>query len=227
MSHANRGKVWEQYLDTLHYRYTVDPLTPVAIERNHPEFKLIFNSSTGKKEWQPTGVGRPDYSGGILGFSVVTEAKEISTARFDYANIHAHQALSMERADRAGGWSFVLLSAPDAKAVRLGLAVEWQVLSAGWFSARRVWDRGEHAVNGTASVAVSALMERAFHVDRMNAFDWWEPALELMQSTDADARRTRLNAVPIPQVSLVRRDKKTSRRRRGKGVNVYTSGGRR
>ena len=75
------------------------PITPIKIDKEHRQITLAYFE-------QKSTV---DYIGAVQGIPVCFDAKECQADTFALQNIHPHQVEFMERFEKQGGVSFLIL----------------------------------------------------------------------------------------------------------------------
>ena len=75
------------------------PITPVQIDKEHRHITLAYFEK----------ISTVDYIGAVQGIPVCFDAKECSTDTFPLQNIHEHQVAFMEKFERQGGISFLII----------------------------------------------------------------------------------------------------------------------
>lgn len=75
------------------------PITPVQIDKEHRHITLAYFDK----------ISTVDYIGAVQGIPVCFDAKECSVDTFPLQNIHEHQMDFMEKFERQGGISFLII----------------------------------------------------------------------------------------------------------------------
>lgn len=75
------------------------PITPVRIDKEHRHITLAYFDK----------ISTVDYIGAVQGIPVCFDAKECSADTFPLQNVHAHQMEFMEKFEKQGGISFLLI----------------------------------------------------------------------------------------------------------------------
>ena len=75
------------------------PITPIKIDKEHRHITLAYFEKKSTV----------DYIGAVQGIPVCFDAKECTTDTFALQNIHEHQVDFMERFEKQGGISFLIL----------------------------------------------------------------------------------------------------------------------
>ena len=75
------------------------PITPVKIDKEHRHITLAYFDK----------ISTVDYIGAVQGIPVCFDAKECSADTFPLQNIHEHQVAFMEKFERQGGISFLII----------------------------------------------------------------------------------------------------------------------
>ena len=75
------------------------PITPVRIDKEHRHITLAYFDK----------ISTVDYIGAVQGIPVCFDAKECSADTFPLQNVHAHQMDFMEKFEKQGGISFLLI----------------------------------------------------------------------------------------------------------------------
>lgn len=140
--------------------YVVAVPPAIVIEQRLPKGKIIGRIK---------GKGPPDYSAIVRGQAVVFDAKSTVAKSWDFDGLAEHQAEHFDRAQAAGGYSFVLLSMSG----RVWL-LPWLDLGALWWA---WWKTPGRAKAGTASLSAADLA-RIGH--RCQGADWAPVAARLI-----------------------------------------------
>ena len=108
-SRGLRGSVLEDFVNRTNDRYgelglaliqkIPTPITPVKIDKEQRHITLAYFDK----------ISTVDYIGAVQGLPVCFDAKECHTDTFPLQNIHEHQVSFMEKFERQGGISFLLL----------------------------------------------------------------------------------------------------------------------
>lgn len=75
------------------------PITPVKIDKEHRHITLAYFDK----------ISTVDYIGAVQGIPVCFDAKECQTDTFPLQNVHEHQMQFMEKYEKQGGISFLIL----------------------------------------------------------------------------------------------------------------------
>lgn len=75
------------------------PITPVQIDKEHRHITLAYFDK----------ISTVDYIGAVQGIPVCFDAKECSVETFPLQNVHEHQIRFMERFEKQGGISFLII----------------------------------------------------------------------------------------------------------------------
>lgn len=161
MSHANRGKAWEQHLEMYHARYEAQGRAVVI--RTPPPMRILRKASGGTFVACYEKEGPPDYVLLTNGSPVMIEAKECSGPRWALKNLHEHQATRMTQWSKQSGLSAVILHHKPSKTY-------WTL---PWERLRPVWERwhmqkqlGRKAASGSASLGLGELSMIGFQFGR-------------------------------------------------------------
>lgn len=105
-SKANKGKVFEKYIDAANSRYR--DLELIDVYQQHPEVKVRrgHGGFDGAKFHRKSGL---DFIGVYKGLAVTFDAKESKLPSFPMANIADHQIATMRRFQMHGGFAFLLV----------------------------------------------------------------------------------------------------------------------
>lgn len=108
-SRGLRGSTLEDFINRTNERYEElnlaliqkipTPITPVQIDKEHRHITLAYFDK----------ISTVDYIGAVQGIPVCFDAKECSVDTFPLQNIHEHQMNFMEKFERQGGISFLIL----------------------------------------------------------------------------------------------------------------------
>lgn len=108
-SRGLRGSTLEEFINHTNERYTdmglaliqkiPTPITPVQIDQANRQITLAYFDK----------VSTVDYIGAVQGIPVCFDAKECRADTFPLQNVHAHQMDFMEKFERQGGISFLLI----------------------------------------------------------------------------------------------------------------------
>lgn len=108
-SRGLRGSTLEEFINHTNERYTdmglaliqkiPTPITPVQIDQANRHITLAYFDK----------VSTVDYIGAVQGIPVCFDAKECRADTFPLQNVHAHQMDFMEKFERQGGISFLLI----------------------------------------------------------------------------------------------------------------------
>ncbi len=75
------------------------PITPVQIDKEHRHITLAYFDK----------ISTVDYIGAVQGIPVCFDAKECAADTFPLQNIHEHQMIFMDKFEKQGGISFLIL----------------------------------------------------------------------------------------------------------------------
>ena len=104
-SRLHTGRIYQPYKRTLHghglalIQKIPTPITPVQIDQANRQITLAYFDK----------VSTVDYIGAVQGIPVCFDAKECRADTFPLQNVHAHQMDFMEKFERQGGISFLLI----------------------------------------------------------------------------------------------------------------------
>lgn len=108
-SRGLRGSAFEEFINLTIEKYVENelaliqkvptPITPIHIDKEHRHITLAYFD-------QKSTV---DYIGVVQGIPVCFDAKECNAKTFPLQNLHAHQVQFMERFEKQGGISFLLI----------------------------------------------------------------------------------------------------------------------
>lgn len=108
-SRGLRGSTLEDMINRTNERYEElrlaliqkipTPITPVQIDKEHRHITLAYFDK----------VSTVDYIGAVQGIPVCFDAKECSVDTFPLQNVHEHQMNFMEKFERQGGISFLII----------------------------------------------------------------------------------------------------------------------
>lgn len=108
-SRGLRGSTLEEFVNHTNERYTElglaliqkipTPITPVKIDQEHRHITLAYFDK----------ISTVDYIGAVQGIPVCFDAKECRADTFPLQNIHEHQIDFMEKFEKQGGISFLLI----------------------------------------------------------------------------------------------------------------------
>lgn len=108
-SRGLRGSTLEDLINRTNTRYEEmglaliqkipTPITPVQIDKEHRHITLAYFDK----------ISTVDYIGAVQGIPVCFDAKECSADTFPLQNVHEHQIQFMEKFERQGGISFLIL----------------------------------------------------------------------------------------------------------------------
>ena len=152
MTHANRGKAWEQMLEMYHQRYESSGLA--AVIRTPPNMRIIRSMRGGQFVAVYEKEGPPDYLLLTEGAAVMVEAKEAKGDRWPLQNLKPHQAERMTSWCSHGGHAVVVLRHHKSQTAWV---LAWQKLGPVWngWHARRAL--GKKAICGTASLDLAKI----------------------------------------------------------------------
>lgn len=108
-SRGLRGSTLEDLINRTNERYEElnlaliqkipTPITPVQIDKEHRHITLAYFDK----------ISTVDYIGAVQGIPVCFDAKECSVDTFPLQNVHEHQIQFMEKYERQGGLSFLII----------------------------------------------------------------------------------------------------------------------
>lgn len=108
-SRGLRGSAFEEFINLTIEKYVENelvliqkvptPITPIHIDKEHRHITLAYFD-------QKSTV---DYIGVVQGIPVCFDAKECNAKTFPLQNLHTHQVQFMERFEKQGGISFLLI----------------------------------------------------------------------------------------------------------------------
>ena len=108
-SRGLRGSTLEELVNRTNERYgemglaliqkIPTPITPVRIDKEHRHITLAYFDK----------ISTVDYIGAVQGIPVCFDAKECSADTFPLQNVHEHQMDFMEKFEKQGGISFLLI----------------------------------------------------------------------------------------------------------------------
>lgn len=108
-SRGLRGSTLEELVNRTNERYSEQslaliqkiptPITPVKIDKEHRHITLAYFDK----------ISTVDYIGAVQGIPVCFDAKECSADTFPLQNVHEHQMEFMEKFEKQGGISFLLI----------------------------------------------------------------------------------------------------------------------
>ncbi len=108
-SRGLRGSTLEELINRTNERYgelnlaliqkIPTPITPVQIDKEHRHITLAYFDK----------ISTVDYIGAVQGIPVCFDAKECSVDTFPLQNVHEHQMNFMEKFERQGGISFLII----------------------------------------------------------------------------------------------------------------------
>jgi penicillin-binding protein-related factor A (putative recombinase) len=152
VSHANRGKAWEQHLELFHARY--EARGDAVVIRTPPPMRIIRSNAGGTFIACYEKEGPPDYVLLTRGKAVMAEAKECSAKRWALKNLHPHQAKRLTDWANQGGHSIILLHHKPS-------STYWTL---PWPRLRPIWDRwymqsraNRRAASGSASLGIGEI----------------------------------------------------------------------
>ncbi len=138
------------------------PITPVQIDKEHRHITLAYFDK----------ISTVDYIGAVQGIPVCFDAKECSVDTFPLQNVHEHQIYFMEKYERQGGISFLLIYYSGRNMLYYMKYTE----------IRRFWDRAQQG--GRKSFRFEELNAEYFMSLKNNCF---VPYLDYIQK-DLDSR---------------------------------------
>ena len=152
MTHANRGKVWEQLLEMHHARY--ERQGRAVVLRTPPPMRILRALTGGQFVACYATEGPPDYMLLTGGLAVALEAKDCASDRWPLAKLHAHQARRLGLWEVQSGFGAVLLRHQPSDTQWV---LPWKALGPVWWR----W-HADHATDtvprGGASLGVGQLM---------------------------------------------------------------------
>ena len=95
----NRTNDWYDELGLALIQKIPTTITPVKIDKEHRHITLAYFDK----------ISTVDYIGAVQGIPICFDAKECSVDTFPLQNIHEHQMRFMEKYEKQGGISFLLL----------------------------------------------------------------------------------------------------------------------
>ena len=108
-SRGLRGSTLEELVNRTNERYDEmglaliqkipTPITPVRIDKEHRHITLAYFDK----------ISTVDYIGAVQGIPVCFDAKECSADTFPLQNVHEHQMEFMDKFEKQGGISFLLI----------------------------------------------------------------------------------------------------------------------
>lgn len=108
-SRGLRGSTLEDLINRTNERYEEmglaliqkipTPITPVRIDKEHRHITLAYFDK----------LSTVDYIGAVQGIPVCFDAKECSADTFPLQNVHEHQMVFMEKFEKQGGLSFLII----------------------------------------------------------------------------------------------------------------------
>ena len=171
-SRGLRGSTLEDLINRTNERYEEwnlaliqkipTPITPVQIDKEHRHITLAYFDK----------ISTVDYIGAVQGIPVCFDAKECSVDTFPLQNVHEHQIRFMEKFERQGGISFLLIYYSARNILYYMRYAE----------IRRFWDRAQEG--GRKSFRMEELSEAYFLSLKNNCF---VPYLDYIQK-DLDGR---------------------------------------
>mgnify|MGYP002801076864 FL=1 len=171
-SRGLRGSTLEEFINHTNERYTEmglaliqkipTPITPVKIDQEHRHITLAYFDK----------ISTVDYIGAVQGIPVCFDAKECKADTFPLQNIHEHQVDFMEKFEKQGGISFLLIY----------YSTRDELYYMRYEQIRRFWDRGQRG--GRKSFRYEELEPGWFMEFRQGYFI---PYLDMIQK-DLDSR---------------------------------------
>lgn len=147
MSHANRGKGWEQLLEMYHARYEAQGRAVVI--RTPPPMRILRAIKPGQFLAVYSSAGPPDYMALAGGVAFLVEAKECNAERWALKNLHPHQGMRLDQWEAQGGRGAVLLHHVRSSSAWV---LPWYRLSPIWNRWHEKHSKGQRAASGTASL---------------------------------------------------------------------------
>lgn len=171
-SRGLRGSTLEDLINRTNERYEElnlaliqkipTPITPVQIDKEHRHITLAYFDK----------ISTVDYIGAVQGIPVCFDAKECSADTFPLQNVHEHQIRFMEKFERQGGISFLLILYSGKN----------RLYYMKYAEIRRFWDRAREG--GRKSFRFDELNREYFMSLKNNCF---VPYLDYIQK-DLDSR---------------------------------------
>lgn len=171
-SRGLRGSTLEEFINHTNERYTEmglaliqkipTPITPVKIDQASRHITLAYFDK----------ISTVDYIGAVQGIPVCFDAKECRVDTFPLQNVHEHQIEFMERFERQGGISFLLIYYTGRE----------ELYYMRYKQIRRFWDRAQQG--GRKSIRFEELEPDWFFELRQGYF---VPYLDMIQK-DLDMR---------------------------------------
>ena len=171
-SRGLRGSTLEEFINHTNERYTEmglaliqkipTPITPVKIDQEHRHITLAYFDK----------ISTVDYIGAVQGIPVCFDAKECKADTFPLQNVHEHQVDFMEKFEKQGGISFLLIY----------YSTRDELYYMRYEQIRRFWDRGQRG--GRKSFRYEELEPGWFMEFRQGYFI---PYLDMIQK-DLDSR---------------------------------------
>ncbi len=146
MSHANRGRAWEQRLELFHARYEAQGRAVVI--RTPPPMRILRAARGGQFLAVYESEGPPDYVLLAKGRAVMAEAKESHAERWHFSKLHPHQAKRMDQWVEQGGISVVLFHHQPSSTAWV---IPWPALAPLWHRWHKGHEAGRRAAPGTGS----------------------------------------------------------------------------
>ena len=132
-SRGLRGSTLEEFINHTNERYTElglaliqkipTPITPVKIDQESRHITLAYFDN----------ISTVDYIGAVQGIPVCFDAKECKADTFPLQNIHDHQMEFMEKFEKQGGISFLLIY----------YSTRDELYYMRYEQIRKFWDRGK------------------------------------------------------------------------------------
>ena len=171
-SRGLRGSTLEEFINHTNERYTElglaliqkipTPITPVKIDQESRHITLAYFDK----------ISTVDYIGAVQGIPVCFDAKECKADTFPLQNIHDHQMEFMEKFEKQGGISFLLIY----------YSTRDELYYMRYEQIRKFWDRGKSG--GRRSFRYEELEQGWFMKLRQGYF---VPYLDMIQK-DLDGR---------------------------------------
>ena len=171
-SRGLRGSTLEEFINHTNERYTElglaliqkipTPITPVKIDQESRHITLAYFDK----------ISTVDYIGAVQGIPVCFDAKECKADTFPLQNIHDHQMEFMEKFEKQGGISFLLIY----------YSTRDELYYMRYEQIRKFWDRGKSG--GRRSFRYKELEQGWFMKLRQGYF---VPDLDMIQK-DLDGR---------------------------------------
>ena len=166
MSHANRGKAWEQYLELFHARY--ERQGRAVVIRTPPPMRILRSIRPGQFLAVYEKEGPPDYLLFCNGIAIMLEAKECKSNRWGFQNLHAHQGRRLDDWQRQGGMGAILLRHHKSNTAWI---LPWANLGPVWNRWLLQSKTGRRAAPKTASIGEMDFMRLGIPFDQNGYLD--------------------------------------------------------